>query len=34
MTAPVPAMRGRILGAAARLFGQQGYASTTLRQMS
>ncbi len=34
MTAPVPAMRGRILGAAARLFGQQGYASTTLRQIA
>lgn len=32
---PVPtATRDQILGAAARLFGQQGYASTTLRQIA
>jgi AcrR family transcriptional regulator len=29
-----PAMRDQILAAAARLFGQQGYASTTLRQIA
>ena len=34
MTAPAPAMRGQILAAAARLFGQQGYANTTLRQIA
>ena len=34
MTAPAPAMRGQILAAAARLFGRQGYASTTLRQIA
>ena len=34
MTASVPAMRGQILVAAARLFGHQGYANTTLRQIA
>lgn len=34
MTAPAPAMRDQILAAAARLFGRQGYASTTLRQIA
>jgi AcrR family transcriptional regulator len=33
--APLPApTRGQILAAAARLFGQQGFASTTLRQIA
>ena len=34
MTLPAPAMRGQILAAAARLFGRQGYANTTLRQIA